>query len=71
LQPVVAVMRRSRGDYQYHDFEYLALRAEAWLARNPHGMFPAGATRAALMDPWRETDAGKAVAPPAHKVPSQ
>lgn len=72
LEPVVAVMRRSRGGYQYHDFEYLAIRAEAWLARNPHGMFPGGSARATLSDPWLEADsAEKAAAPAAHKVPTQ
>lgn len=34
VAPAVAVMRRSRGDFQYHDFEYLALRAQSWLERH-------------------------------------
>jgi hypothetical protein len=56
VAPAVAIMRRSRGDFQYHDFEYLAMRAQAWLERHPHGIFPASAQRAALADPWRDTD---------------
>jgi hypothetical protein len=54
--PAIAVMRRSRGDFQYHDFEYLALRAEVWLRRNPRGAFPASTTRPSLDDPWSATD---------------
>lgn len=72
LEPVVAVMRRSRGAYQYHDFEFLAMRAEAWLARNPHGIFPRRAERRVLADPWSAVDpVQKAVPPRAHKVPSE
>lgn len=56
VAPAVAVMRRSRGDFQYHDFEYLALRAHAWLERNPHGVFPGSGLRTALPDPWRDAD---------------
>lgn len=54
--PAVAIMRRSRGDFQYHDFEFLALRAERWLARYPRGIFPISTVRKPLPDPWRDTD---------------
>lgn len=56
LAPAVAIMRRMRGEAQYHDFEYLAMRAEAWLKRNPAGMFPHTVSRTPLPDPWREAD---------------
>lgn len=56
VAPAVAIMRRSRGDFQYHDFEYLALRAQAWLERHPHGIFPSTAARKPLPDPWRDSD---------------
>ncbi|HVN69194.1 MAG TPA: hypothetical protein VMU38_06060 [Candidatus Binatia bacterium] len=56
VAPAVAVMRRKRGPAQYHDFEYLALRAAAWLKTNPQGIFPHGLAREALPDPWLETD---------------
>jgi hypothetical protein len=56
LSPAVAVMRRKRGDGQYAEFEYLALRANAWLAHNRSGVFPRGTARAPLDDPWRSTD---------------
>jgi hypothetical protein len=72
LSPVVAVMRRSRGNYQYHDFEYLALRAAAWLKRNPHGIFPNAATREHLHDPWLQIDTARESSPnasPARETP--
>jgi len=56
VAPAVAIMRRSRGDFQYHDFEYLTMRAQAWLDRNPHGVFPRSVSRSPLPDPWRDAD---------------
>jgi hypothetical protein len=56
LAPVVAIMRRTRGPGQYDEFEYLALRAIAWLERNPEGVFPRGMLRTPLPDPWKEAD---------------
>ncbi|MDQ2680234.1 MAG: hypothetical protein M3Y21_04310 [Candidatus Eremiobacteraeota bacterium] len=52
LEPVIALMRRERGGVQYHDFEYLAIRAQLWLTRNPEGDFPAHTTRAQIRDPY-------------------
>lgn len=54
LSPAIAVMRRSRGQGQYSDFEFLALRAQAWLQRNDSGVMPHASTRGELPDPWRE-----------------
>ncbi|MGA8099425.1 MAG: hypothetical protein WB810_12300 [Candidatus Cybelea sp.] len=56
VAPAVAIMRRKRGEAQYHDFEYLAMRAADWLKRNPAGMFPQRFSREPLPDPWREVD---------------
>lgn len=56
VSPAIAVMRRLRGEAQYHDFEYLALRAAAWLKRNPQGMFPHAVAREPLLDRWRDVD---------------
>jgi hypothetical protein len=58
LAPVVAVMRRKRGASQYHNFEYLAVYARAWMAEHPAGLFPGRMQRAKLADPWPEDDAG-------------
>jgi hypothetical protein len=60
VSPAVAIMRRSRGSAQYHDFEYLAARAAAWLKRNPQGMSPHAFTRTPLPDRWAEMDRQKA-----------
>jgi hypothetical protein len=56
VSPAIAIMRRTRGQAQYHDFEYLAMRAAVWLKRNPQGMFPHGFSRAPLPDRWRDVD---------------
>ncbi|MFZ0032224.1 MAG: hypothetical protein WAK84_10165 [Candidatus Cybelea sp.] len=56
VAPAVAIMRRKRGEAQYHDFEFLAMRAADWLKRNPAGMFPQRFSRTPLPDPWREVD---------------
>ncbi len=57
LSPAIAIMRRKRGSGQYHDFEYLSIRAEAWLQRYPQGFFPTGTARAILDDRWLDDDA--------------
>lgn len=56
LAPVVAVMRRKRGASQYHNFEFLAVCARAWVAEHPAGLFPGRVQRAELADPWRDDD---------------
>jgi len=65
VEPAVAIMRRSRGQSQYHDFEYLAMRAALWLKRHPHGMSPRSFVRTPLPDRWREIDneTGKLTSP--------
>lgn len=62
LAPAVAIMRRTRGAGQYHDFEYLAIRANEWLSKNPHGLFPMKVARLNLPDPWREGDQSRVAA---------
>lgn len=56
VAPAIAIMRRRRGQVQYHDFEYLAVRAMVWLERNPHGTSPKAFSRTPLPDPWLEAD---------------
>lgn len=56
VAPAIAIMRRTRGEGQYHDFEYLAVRAAAWLKRNPDGTFPQRFAREPLPDRWSEID---------------
>lgn len=57
LEGVVAVLRRERGPGQYENFEYLAMLAERWQARHPHGAYPPGAKRLETSDPWKDADA--------------
>ncbi len=61
VAPAIAIMRRTRGQGQYHDFEYLAARAAAWLKRNPDGTFPLSFAREPLPDRWLESDRRQAV----------
>jgi len=56
VSPAVAIMRRTRGSAQYHDFEYLAMRAARWLEKNPQGFSPRSFARVPLPDRWREAD---------------
>lgn len=70
LAPVVAIMRRRRGDGQYHDFEYLAMRARAWLAARPQGFYPSRVPRAQLSDPWLEADRLEVPAAPPPPLPA-
>ena len=59
VSPAIAIMRRTRGQGQYHDFEYLSIRAAAWLRQNPQGTFPQAFARTPLPDRWREIDHGE------------
>ena len=56
LSPAIAIMRRKRGQAQYHDFEYLAVLAAAWLKQNPEGTAPRPFARAEIADPWLAAD---------------
>lgn len=60
VSPAIAIMRRKRGQVQYHDFEYLASRATAWLKRHPHGTSPKSFVREPIADPWLDVDTARA-----------
>ena len=57
LAPAIAILRRRRGNAQFHNFEYLAIRARKWLSDHPHGDFPKGAPRIPILDEWQDEDA--------------
>jgi hypothetical protein len=61
LSPAIAIMRRKRGQAQYHDFEYLAVRAASWIERNPYGTSPRAFDRAQMHDPWQAIDAAPGI----------
>ncbi|MGA8534909.1 MAG: hypothetical protein WB615_12450 [Candidatus Tumulicola sp.] len=44
LQPAIVAARKPRP-YIFENFEYLALRAQAWCDRHPRGNYPASAPR--------------------------
>ncbi len=54
LVPVIALLRRERGDDQYANFEFLAYRAQRWLARRVTEPRTARAHRMPIHDPWSE-----------------
>ena len=45
IWPVVALLRESGGSSLYENFEYLAVRARAFIDRHPDGMWPRGVPR--------------------------
>lgn len=49
-QPVIAVLRESRGPSAFENLEYLAVRAKQWEMRNPNGLYPAGLPRFADLE---------------------
>ncbi|MBV8339040.1 MAG: hypothetical protein JO343_03750 [Candidatus Eremiobacteraeota bacterium] len=56
LEPAIAIMRRRRGDWQFANFEYMAVRAKEWLKKHPHGTFPHHTARAKVQDKWLAAD---------------
>lgn len=56
LAPVIAILRRKRGDEQYQNFEYIASRSREWHAKHPKGIFPKGTPRMPLADVWLPED---------------
>jgi hypothetical protein len=56
LGPVIALMRRNRSQTEYHNFEYLAVRARDWVRAHPAGIFPKRYPRLAVADVWADAD---------------
>ena len=52
LTPVVALLRRRRGQTQYENFEYLAARYRQWFAKRPTGRYPSRTPRLKVVDRW-------------------
>jgi hypothetical protein len=44
-QPIIAVLRESKGPSTFENFEYLAVRAKLWEKRYPGGLYPTGLPR--------------------------
>jgi hypothetical protein len=60
LSPVIAILRRKRGDLQYQNFEYLAALSKNWVERHPQGVYPAQVPHMQLVDVWLDADQNKA-----------
>ncbi|MFI4969070.1 MAG: hypothetical protein ACHP7D_02610 [Lysobacterales bacterium] len=56
MQDVIAIIRRRAGPSVLENFEYLYVRARAYAAKHPHGVYPAHTPRAELHDRWAEVD---------------
>lgn len=44
-EPVIAILRATRGPSTYENFEYLAVRSTMWMKRYPDGTYPARTPR--------------------------
>jgi hypothetical protein len=56
LAPVIAILRRKRGDEQYQNFEYLAALSKEWRKEHPRGVYPKNVPRMNLEDVWLVED---------------
>jgi hypothetical protein len=51
LAPVIALIRSTRGQTVYDNFEFLVSRAKLWEKRHPDGVFPRGTPRLPVGQP--------------------
>jgi hypothetical protein len=56
LEPVVALLRRQRGNDQFVHFEYLVSRMRQLQARRNKSIFSGAAPRISINDPWLASD---------------
>lgn len=56
LSPVIAILRRQRGDEQYQNFEFLAALSREWRKKHPTGVYPKHIPRMPLEDVWKVED---------------
>ena len=63
LEPVVTLIATRTGgvNTSFGSFEYLTVKARAWMASNPHADYPSNTPRIPLTDRWADEDR---VAPP-------
>jgi hypothetical protein len=54
LEPVIAIIRRSRGPQAYDNFEYLASRVMIWDSTHPDGVFPKRTPHLPVVDKFRD-----------------
>jgi hypothetical protein len=56
FEPLVAVMRRTRGNSLFENFELIAFYSKRWIA-NETSTYPKNVPRLGLTDPWAAIDA--------------
>ncbi len=56
MQDVIAIIRRRSGPSVLENFEYLFVRAKAYAAKHPDGVYPSHMPRAVLHDRWADAD---------------
>ena len=56
LEPVILVMRRTRDETLYDNFEYLTARSRLWIERHPRGNYPQNTGKIAGPDRWLTVD---------------
>jgi hypothetical protein len=54
--PAVAIMRRTRGNALYENFQYLAVIAKQYIDAHPNGSIPKGVSLAPIEDVWLKED---------------
>lgn len=65
MQDAIAIIRRRAGPSVLENFEYLYVRAKAYVARHPNGVYPSHTPRAEFRDRWAEADAKRSTMGPA------
>lgn len=58
MAPAIVVMRRSRGEGLYENFEMLAALTEQWVTRHAGSAYPKNLARIAPPDQWADEDHG-------------
>jgi hypothetical protein len=60
LEPAVTLIATRTGGVNtaFGSFEYLTVKARAWMASNPHADYPKSTPRIQLTDRWADEDRG-------------
>lgn len=56
LETYAALLRRTRGDGLWENFEFLTVLAQDWMAEHSRGTYPVGIRRIKLKDEWLDAD---------------
>jgi hypothetical protein len=59
MAPAIAIVRRAQGPSTWENFEYMKDIGLEWIARHPHGVYPANRRREPLEDVWLAADTAR------------